>query len=866
MGGLLLAFSFALACTYVYLDPALPTATDEVPMSVPLRVYSRSGGLVAQIGEERRIPVDFQDIPPLVRQAVLAAEDDRFFEHSGFEWRGIVRAMVMNVASAEAGQGGSTITQQAARNVFLTLDKTMRRKLSEVFLTWRMEQDFTKEEILATYLTVIYFGQRSYGIAAAAETYFGKRPEDLSVAQAATLAGIIQRPSAQNPITSPRLAEARRSYVLRRMTELGFIDQATADAAAKEPVASRGFAPLSDVEAPYVAELARQQLVERFGEGSVNEGYKVYTTLDDRLQNAATRALRLGLMEYDRPRGYRGHLGKVELAATMTDDELDAKLAEFSSVNILEPAIVTAVADTTAEVHLRGRGKARIAWDAMSWARKKVEGGTGPAPRKAADVVKRGDVVHVIADGRGNAQLAQVPEAQAAIAALDPIDGAIVSMVGGFEFFTNQYNRATQAQRQPGSGFKPILYSAALENGFTPATVILDAPIMRNDADAEEIWRPGNSGGDFLGPLPLREALLRSRNTVSVRILMEIGIGTLIDHAEKFGFDPKGLPRNDTLALGTQSTNALQMARAFAVFANGGFRVEPYFIERIEDATGKVVYQASPVIACGECEMPETRPAEQQQTVAMAQPFPLVEGGEEALALTVEDPDAAAAAAAQGSAPGIPALTDDDATSLSLAAMGAPRPLRGMEDVPESMRALASIQGGRGLLPEERLAPRAISAQNAWLMSDILHDAANRGTAQRTRALNRDDLAGKTGTTQKGRDNWFNGFTSNLVASVWVGFDNDQSLGAGAEGSTTAVPIWMHYMREALRGVPSSRPPRPDGLVDLRVSPSTGARAHPFDPTAITETFMLNHLPPAPRPGEAWEEPGAAGPASSNPF
>lgn len=844
IGSLVLVFAFALACTYVYLAPSLPTAETmhRAQMAVPLRVYARSGGLISQIGEERRIPVTFEEIPLLVQQAVLAAEDDRFFEHRGFEWKGIVRAILMNAVTADAGQGGSTITQQAARNMFLTLDKTLRRKLSEVFITWRMERDFTKEQILSVYLTKIYFGQRSYGIAAAAETYYGRRLNELTVAQAATLAGIIQLPSRQNPIASPNAAQARRSYVLRRMTQLGYIDQATAEAAGKEPVVSRGFAPLNDVDAAYVAELARQDLVSRFGEGAVNAGYKVYTTLDSRLQTAANRALRLGLMDYDRRRGYRGHLGKVELPANADDDTLDDLLNGFRSVAMLEPAVVTAVSDTAAEVHVRRRGPATIRWEGLSWARRTVRGGTAAAPRKAGDVVQPGDVVHVITDGRGNALLAQVPEVQGALVALDPQDGAIVSLVGGFDFFSNQFNRATQARRQPGSGIKPFLYSAALDAGHTPASIFMDMPIMMTTGNMEENWRPQNSSREFSGPMRLREALVRSRNLVSIRILQDIGVSRFIEHAERFGFNPDDMPRNDTLALGTQTTTPLQMARGYAVFANGGFRVDPYFIDRIEDADGKVVYEAQPLLACTACEGPASTAGEAQVATVVA------EGdGRDFL-----EQDSPAGIDSLNGFQDVPPALSRFPPAVMAAAVGNPeaaflppaRPLFGMDNVPDEMRELASVQGGPGLLPEARLAPRVLSAQNAWLMSDIMHDVTVRGTAARTNALNRDDLAGKTGTNED-RDNWFNGFNANLVASVWIGNDDFKPLGAGAEGSTTAVPLWMYYMREALKGTPSSRPPRPsNGLVSLRISPYTGTLAVPGDPEAIVETFMVEHLPP----------------------
>lgn len=772
----ILAMGFALACTYVYLDPSLPTADSmhNKSLAVPLRIYASNGELVSLIGEERRIPVRYEDIPPLVRQAVLAAEDDRFFEHHGLDWMGLLRALITNVASGSASQGGSTITQQTVKYMYLTLDKTARRKASELFLTYRMEHDFTKEQILAAYLNVIPYGQRSYGIAAAAETYYGKRLDQLTVAQAATLAGIGQRPSRQNPVTSPRAAEARRSYVLRRMKELGYISADTAAAAAKEPVASRGFALRTDVEAAYVAELVRQQIVADFGERAINAGYKAYTTLDGRMQTAANNALRLGLMEYDRRHGYRGRLGKVELSGAPTAEELEDSLETFRPVNMLQPAVVTKVAENSAEVYIREQGAARIGWDGLSWARRPVGNGLGPAPTTAAEVVKRGDVIYVVVSERGGVQLAQLPQAQAALVALNPKDGAIVAMVGGFDFFNNAFNRVTQAHRQPGSGFKPFLYSAALENGFTPASIILDMPIVTDESsDSEEKWRPENSDGKFLGPMRMREALVRSRNPVSIRILQSIGIDALFEHVAKFGFDPKSMPRNFSVALGTQTATPLQMATAYTVFANGGFKVDSYLVTRIEDESGKVVFEAKPKIACPACEAPD----------------------------------------------------------------GA-----GANDV-----------------PEDRRAPRVISAQNAWLMSDIMHDVATRGTGHRTTELGRDDLAGKTGTTQDARDNWFNGFNSNLVATVWIGYDDERTLGEKEEGASTAVPVWNLFMREALRGMPSARMPRPDGLVDVRISPTTGVPVDPADPDGINEIFMADHSPVEVASGEDAASPATPG-------
>lgn len=842
--GLVLLAVFALACSYVYLAPSLPT--DENAQPVPLRIYTSSGGLISQIGERRSIPVTYDQIPEVVRQAVLAAEDDRFFEHHGIDWMGVARALVTNVVSAEAGQGGSTITQQAARNMFLTLDKTARRKLSEVFVTYRMERDFTKEQILAIYLNVALFGHRSYGIAAAAETYYGKHLDQLTVAEAATLVGLLPAPSNYNPISKPKNAERRRNYVLGRMTKLGYIDEATAAAAQKEPVATVEHAPLVDVQADYVAEMVRQFVEEMFGAGAVNGGYKVWTTLDGRLQMAANNALRKGLMEYDKRHGYRGKLGKVQLPAGASARDLDALLQKFDSVGILQVAVVTKLADKNAEVRIRGVGNAKIAWEDLKWRPQTKSGGLGAFPQKPSDVVNVGDVIHVISDGRGSAMLAQLPQAQSALVALDPDDGAIVSLVGGFDFHHNKFNRVMQARRQPGSGFKPFIYSAALENGYTAASVIQDLPVViERGPNDEENWQPENSGGGSSGPMRFREALIASKNQVSIRILQNIGVDAAIDHAAKFGFKKESLPPYLTLALGVQSARPIEMATGYAVFANGGFKVEPYFISRVEDASGKVVYEAKPVIACAECELHRAPGVEEEEETAAAEE---------------------AAAPASAETPALEPIVKPELDAATLAEAAAPAPRIRDVEAPPALREIALQQGGLGYLLGKRLAPRVLSAQNAWIMDDIMHDVTVRGTAQRSRVLGRNDLAGKTGTTQSSRDNWFNGFTRNLVASVWVGFDDEKSLGESEEGSKTALPIWIHYMREALRAVPESRLQRPGGLVDLRVSKTTGVLANQQDPGAVYETFMVEHPPRSGDGGDLSSGPAAGGAKSAEPL
>ncbi|MEJ0037214.1 MAG: penicillin-binding protein 1A [Gammaproteobacteria bacterium] len=778
--------AYSLACSYVYVAPSLPSveAMRKVEMQVPLRVFTTSGELIAQIGEQRRIPVTYDQIPPLVREAFLAAEDDQFFTHGGVDYLGILRAVVVNLVSNEKAQGASTITQQAARNMFLTLDKTWRRKLAELFVTWRMEREFSKQEILGLYLNVIYFGQRAYGVAAAAEAFFGKSLDDLTVSEAATLAGVPQAPSKYNPITNPEFATARRGYVLGRMHKLGFIDDAAYEDARKTAVIARTHAPLSAVEAPYVAEMARLDLRSRFGPAAEAAGYRVYTTIDGRLQTAANRAVRLGLVEYDRRHGWRGPIGHADITGRNKDEQFEEVLEEYTSTGFLIPAVVVSETDKNARVFVRTRGFAQIAWDGLSWARKE----DGSAPKTVAEIMAPGDVVYVVTDGKGTAQLGQVPEAQSALVSLNPNDGGIVALVGGFDYFSNKYNRVTQARRQPGSGFKPFLYSAALQNGFTPASVLLDAPIVVEDG--ETTWRPKNDSGQFNGPTRLREALYRSRNLVSIRLLRAMDRETAIDYITRFGFLKRDLPSGDSLALGTVSATPLQLATGYSTFANGGFKIVPHYIDRIENAAGEVVYRATPKIACETCE--------------------------------------------------------HDATLATYTGAGT---------TDEKLTEADALRGGRGSIPPEQLAERVITPQNDWLMTDMMMDVIKRGTGVRARALGRADIAGKTGTTNIGgstdsKDVWFNGFTPSLVATVWVGFDQETGLGDREQGSNTALPIWMHFMREALRGVPEYRRPMPEGLVTLRISPDTGMLASGENPDAIQETFMTDHLPAGSVPGE----------------
>jgi len=773
---------YAFVCSYIYLEQTLPSvsAMKNNELQVPLRVYTNSGELIAQIGEQRRNPINYDQIPLVVRQAFIAAEDDRFFEHHGIDWQGVVRSLFVNLTSRET-QGGSTITMQAARSAFFTQEQTVRRKLQEVFVTYRLEREFTKQEILALYLNVIFFGQRSYGVAAAAETYFGKQLNDLTLGEAATLARVPQWPSRYNPITNPAGAAERRGYVLRRMRELGYVEAAQAEAASKEVVRAKAHAALADVEAPYVAEMVRLEILKRFGPAAQDAGYKVYTTIDGRLQKAANRALRIGLIDYSRRQGWRGATNRAELGGTENTDALETLLDEYGSVGMLHPAIVISVAEKQARVYVKGDGLANIEWAGMSWAKRRTsELALGPDPKSAGEILARGDVVYVVHEkADGPAELAQVPEAESALVALDPNNGAVMSLVGGFDYFEGQgkYNRVIQARRQPGSGFKPFMYAAAMAGEFTPASMILDAPIIMDDPNLEEVWRPENSGGGFRGPMRLREALVQSRNLVSIRLLKELGVGPVIDYVQNFGFKKEQLPNNLTLALGSMGATPMEVATGFTVFANGGFKVEPFYIDRIEGPGGQIVYAAEPLTVCPECVQPV-------QTVSEAE----------------------RAKNAEVSATIVP-----------------PTPL---------------APGAHRTQPAERV----ITPQVSFLMNDMMKDVITRGTGRRALALGRSDLRGKTGTTNLSVDTWFNGFNDSLVASVWVGHDDNRPLGELEEGARTAVPIWVDFMREALRGVPEKPRSIPEGIVEMKINARTGGtRDADIDP--VFEYFRVDKLP-----------------------
>jgi penicillin-binding protein 1A len=839
---------------YYYLSPGLPSADAirDVKLQTPLRVYSRDGRLMAQIGEQRRTPVRFEEIPDVVVKAFLAAEDDRFFEHPGFDYQGITRAAFKLATTGERSQGGSTITQQLARAYFLSPERTFIRKAKELILAVRIEQEFTKSEILALYLNKIFLGQRAYGVAAAAEVYFGKPLGELTVAEAATIAGIPKAPSALNPVTNPARAAERRAYVLDRMSDLNFIDEAEYEAAMATPLVSRLHGTKAELDGSYIAEMVRGEMVNRFGPAAYTDGYRVVTTVDSRLQAAANTALLTALLEYDRRHGYRGPRQRDALkkVADIGDEAarnqaLQALLERQPGNQHLRPAVVLALgADNSAAFFVRDTGIVKVPWDNLRW-RPYIDDNTlGPAPKAVAEMLAPGDVVHLLRTTNRGWLLGQEPQVQGAFVALDPLDGATVALTGGFDFAVGNYNRAVQSRRQPGSSFKPFIYSAALEHGFNTASIINDAPLVFGDSALEDVWRPENYSREFNGPTRMREALVKSLNLVSVRILMGTGLDDAIKHISGFGFDETALPRNLSLALGSGGASPWDMAAGFAAFANGGRRVEHYFIDRIEDAEGNVIFQATPRVACDACVVETVSPAA-----------------------------AAAAAIEPGREERLPGATQTFAENPGENRRAGPlsivtRPATAENDEVPSYRSIEDvIEGGLNWRPTAaetphfhrfpEVAPRVISAENAFLVYDMMRDVIQRGTGRRARDLGRTDIAGKTGTSNERRDAWFSGLNRRLVATAWVGFDEDRSLGGREEGGQTALPMWKYFMASALKGVPAAPVPQPPGLITARISPHDGRLAAAGDREAIFEYFRPGDLPGVEGGGPASSPAGA---------
>ncbi|MCK6390023.1 MAG: penicillin-binding protein 1A [Azonexus sp.] len=713
LGGLLAIAIATVIIMIVMAYPKLPSLevlTDYRP-KVPLRIYTADGHLIGEFGEERRAVVAISQVPAIMKQAILAAEDDRFYQHGGIDYLGIARAAGSNLLSGGKRQGASTITQQVARNFFLTSEKTYTRKLYEALLSIKIENNLSKDQIFELYMNQIFLGQRAYGFAAAAQIYFGKSLQSISIAEAAMLAGLPKAPSAYNPIANPSRARLRQQYVLRRMHELGFITDTQHQAALKEPLVIKRELSEFPVNAEFVAEMARQITTEQFPENAYARGMKVYTTLNKADQEAAYKALRRGALDYDRRHGYRGVESYIDMSAIKSDQDesIDVALQEINDAGDLFPALVLEVSSKQIKAYRKGGESLVLEGDSMKFAAPML--GDKAPPNKR---IQRGAIIRVMKDDEGKWRITQLPEVESAIISIDPRDGSIRSLVGGFDFNRNKYNHVTQAWRQPGSAFKPFIYSASLEKGYNPGSIVSDDPITISASETgAQAWQPKNYDGKYEGPMSLRTALAKSRNMVSIRLLQSIGTRYAQDYVTRFGFDAEKHPPYLTMALGAGSVTPWQMVSAYAVFANGGYRISPYIIREIRN--------------------------ERNEVVAMS-----------------KNPEAG-----------------DDSI-------------------------------------------RVIDPRNAFLMDTMLRDVTRYGTATRASVLlKRKDLAGKTGTTNESMDAWFCGYQMSVVSCTWIGFDQPRKLGDKETGGSAALPIWINYMREALRNVPEQLPEVPDGLTLL---------------------------------------------------
>lgn len=819
---------------YVYYSRDLPNVLElkDVRLQTPMQILSAEGELIATFGERRRIPLKFENIPPQVIQAVIATEDSRFYEHYGVDPIGILRALYIAAKSGSISQGGSTITQQVAKNFFLTPEKSISRKIREMILAIRMEQELSKQEILTLYLNKIYFGSRSYGVGSAAFTFFGKNAEDLTLSEAALLAGLPNAPSAFNPISYPNRAINRRNWVLHRMLDQGYINEEEYQTAINEPLNVSYHTPKLAFSAPYVAEMARQFMYEKFGENAYTDGFKVYTTISQKTQVPATESIHHYIFEYDMRHGYRGPektLWKPEEEA-WDAEKIKTALRQYMSYGGLHAAVVLKSDEKSATAVLASGEKITLPYDGVKWARAFInDNQQGPMPTAVSAIVKVGQQIWVKKTD-DVWWLSQIPSVNSALVSLDPDTGAIKALVGGFDFNLSKFNRATQAIRQIGSNIKPFVYTAALDKGLTMATMLNDAPILRTSAGSEA-WRPKNSPANYAGPLRLRVGLGMSKNVMIVRAVRAVGISYTADYLERFGFPRSNISRNESLALGSASFTPLQVARAYTVIANGGYLVTPYIIDRIEYAEGGVLYQHTPEIACEDCLQELAYTEEERQAISLAH----VENVTESTDADVPDPKA---------------LSADSGFVLPASIPFERLPINGEESV---------------VIPAEQpekigpvYAPQVISSELAYIMKDALKTAVWgerngdwRGTSWRSRALGRHDIGGKTGTTNQSKDAWFSGFGTGIVTTVWMGFDdhrrelgkarqdiyNDHSYIAGEGGARTVNPIWNDYMKAALQGVPEKEDPKPNKVITVTIDRKTGLLGKP-GPTSVSEYFI----------------------------
>ena len=754
----------------IYIYEKLPQAQEirEKELQVPLKVFTSDGKLIGEYGEKRRSALKFEDIPPYFVEAVLAAEDDEFFSHSGVSYTGLIRSVFRLLVSGEVQGGGSTITMQVAGNYLTGRDVNLFRKIKDIFLAYRLERIYSKEEIFEFYVNRIFLGNRAYGIASASEVYYGTTIKDLNLAQWAMIAGLPKAPSSMNPLVNPRRALIRRNWILTRMLDLGSIHPEQYDLAIKAPISATYHGLVSEVEASYFSEIIRRYMISEYGLDAYKEGLEVYTTIDSKLQNLAVSALKEGLEKYDKRHGFRSPenykdlfpedffsqdisyrlsliaeskslpVGISEVPEEEPLDNIYNLLNNLTTTDNKFPVLVLSVEDSLVVIS-GDRTVLQLAWTSnLGWARPYInEDQRGPRPKSYSELLQEGDLVWLEQDKiKSSLSLTQIPEVQGSIVAMDPNNGEVKALVGGYDFFLSKYNRATQSSPLLGSNYKPFLYASALDAGLTASSLINDAPIVFEDEALEDKWRPRNASGRFYGPTRLREALLQSVNLVSIRLLREIGIERVRNYSQNFGFQLEELNSDLSLALGTASLSPIKNVAAYSVFANGGKSVEPYFISKITDRTGNTIFQK--------------------------------------------------------------------------------------EDIEIN---------------------QAIDPRIAFIIKDILQEAASRGTAKKVKELGRSDLAGKTGTTNEAESTWFTGFNESLVTTVWVGFDQPKSLGNREFGSSTALPIWMDFMQPNIDNLPKNKNLPPKGIVSIKIDKKTGLKAESDSRNSIFEYYLEEHLP-----------------------
>ncbi|MDE0785600.1 MAG: penicillin-binding protein 1A [Porticoccaceae bacterium] len=798
VGGFLLITS----CLFLYLSPKLPSIDElkDTRLQIPLKVISQDLKLISEFGEKKRTPVEFSDLPQNLVDALLAAEDDSFFEHKGIVISGLVRSVVQLALEGRAMGGGSTITMQVARNFFFHKRKEFTRKFNEILLAFRIEEALTKEEIFSLYANKMFLGKTAYGFAAAGQVYYGKSLKELSLAQLAMIAGLPKAPSRYNPIANSERATERRDWILGRMMKLGTITNLEYQTALMETDVATYHGSKSELDADYVAEIVRQEVIAKFGLQAYTEGYTAITTIDSSMQTTGLNALQTGILAYDQRHGYRG------AEASVLDAELwKTTLRSTRNVGPLAPAIVIAVADDRLTVLAKDSKIYMLNWaDGLKNLRlyKTVDSKTAPIS-SAEDAFNVGDLIRVKRGGDGQMKLAQLPKIQSALVALDPYSGAVRTLVGGFDYRQSRFNRVTQAFRQPGSNFKPFIYATALNNGFTTASLINDAPVVFDDVKLEETWRPENDGGKFYGPTRLREGLYRSQNLVSVRLLRRMGIDKTLESLQSFGFDTSEMQPDLSLALGSHALTPLQIATGYAIFANNGFRVDPYILAKVIDRDGNIIYQAAPEVACDPCEPVMSSIASDDTSISE-------DNIEQQLEKMFGD---------------LSQVSVDQGDNYS------------WDKVKQSLKTLP--------LPIVKPATRVIDPQTAFLIDSMLKDVILRGTGVKAKKLNRKDLGGKTGTTNGPRDAWFSGYSPHLVATAWVGFDDNSMIGRNEYGGSAALPIWINFMQSALAGKPQIIRPQPNEIVMVKIDPKTGTRVAPNQP-GVFEYFKAGTVPPAP--------------------